>query len=184
MSTLRRAFLVAALPVVALAGEIPPPAYQLAGMSSGVPSTVLFSLALQESGTKLNGKTIPWPWTLNIAGAPYRFATRSAACTALLMGINEFGAKRVDVGIGQVNIGWNGHRFESPCHALDPYRNLTVSAQILSEWYAETGDWTAAAGKYHRPAGGKPAARYRASFERQLKRVQGNQAQDLLVTSQ
>lgn len=166
------------------AAETPPPAYQLAAQTVGIPSTVLFSLALQESGTKLNGRRIPWPWTLNIAGESYRFATRSAACTALLLGIQDAGAKRVDAGIGQVNIGWNGHHFKSPCDALDPYQNLLVSAEILRGWYDQTGDWTAAAGKYHRPAGGEPAARYRIAFSEQLQRVLGEDKTTLVVANQ
>lgn len=174
---------LSALVNTALAAETPPPAYQLAGQTVGVPSTVLFSLALQESGTTLNGRRIPWPWTLNIAGEPYRFATRSAACTALLLGIQEAGAKRVDAGIGQVNIGWNGHHFKTPCDALEPYQNLLVSAEILRGWYDQTGDWTAAAGKYHRPAGGEPAARYRVAFSEQLRRVLGDDA-TLVVANQ
>lgn len=163
------------------AAELPPPAYQLAGFTAGVPGVVLFSLALQESGTKIRGRVLPWPWTLNVAGASYRFATREAACTALLIGIHEAGAKRVDAGIGQVNIGWNGHHFREPCEALDPYRNLSVSAEILKGWYDQTGNWTEAAGRYHRPAGGAPAARYRTAFDQHLRRVLGNDSTSLLV---
>lgn len=183
MKTLASLALTGFLAPAIFAAETPPPAYQLAAQSVGVPSTVLFSLALQESGTRLNGRYIPWPWTLNIAGEPFRFASRSAACTALLIGIREAGAKRVDAGIGQLNIGWNGHHFNSPCDALDPYQNLLVSAQILRGWYDETGDWTAAAGKYHRPAGGEPAARYRQAFGKQLQRVVGDKLTTLVVTN-
>ena len=59
----------------AYAAEIPPPAYQLIALPAGVPSEVLYSVALQESGTRLRGQLVPWPWTLNVAGAGYRFAT-------------------------------------------------------------------------------------------------------------
>ncbi|MBS0291022.1 MAG: lytic transglycosylase domain-containing protein, partial [Proteobacteria bacterium] len=34
-------------------------------------------------------------------------------------------------------------------------------------------DWLLAIGRYHRPAGGEPAARYRRSVSRHLARVQG-----------
>ena len=66
------------------ADELPPPAYQLAAHDADIPSTVLFAIALQESGIRVRGRLLPWPWTLNIAGTPYRFATRQAACHALL----------------------------------------------------------------------------------------------------
>lgn len=155
------------------AAELPPPAYQLAGHAAQVPSAVLYAIALQESGVPLRGRLRPWPWSLNVAGESYRFTNRRAACSALLLAVHEVGAKRVDVGLGQVNLGWNGHRFDSPCAALDPRRNLQVTAQILREQRERSSDWVTAAGRYHRPAGGAPAARYQASFRRHLARVRG-----------
>lgn len=164
------------------AAEVPPPAYQLAAYAASIPSEVLYSVALQESGAKLRGQLVPWPWTLNVAGAGYRFATRADACTALLIALTQAGAKRVDVGLGQVNMGWNGHRFNStnPCDALNPYKNLAITAQILAEQRALGGDWITVAGRYHRPAGGAPAANYRKAFAKHLSRVTGIQ---LLVTN-
>ena len=91
--------------------EVPPPAYQLIALPAGVPSEVLYSVALQESGTRLRGQIVPWPWTLNVAGAGYRFATRSDACRALMIALQTAGPNRVDVGLGQTNIGANGHRY-------------------------------------------------------------------------
>ncbi|TNF83479.1 lytic transglycosylase domain-containing protein [Pseudomonas sp. ICMP22404] len=156
----------------ALADEFPPPAYQLAAHGADIPSTVLFAIALQESGIRVRGRLLPWPWTLNIAGTPYRFANRQAACQALLQALARHNATRIDAGLGQTNLGYHGQRFSSPCEALDPYRNLAVTAELLREQHAATGDWVLAAGRYHRPAGGAPAARYRTGFSRQLKRLQ------------
>ncbi|WKW30659.1 lytic transglycosylase [Pseudomonas viridiflava] len=158
----------------ALADELPPPAYQLAAHDADIPSTVLFAIALQESGISVRDRLLPWPWTLNIAGTPYRFANRQAACHALLEALTQHDATRVDAGIGQTNLGYHGQRFSSPCEALDPYRNLAVTAALLREHHAATGDWVLAAGRYHRPAGGAPAARYRAGFSRQLERLQAS----------
>ena len=158
--------------LAAQADELPPPAYQLAAQDAGIPSTVLFAIALQESGVRVRSRLLPWPWTLNIAGTPFRFATRQAACRALLQALTRHDTKRVDVGLGQTNLGYQGQRFSSPCEALDPYRNLAVTAVLLQEHHAATGDWVSAAGRYHRPAGGTPAARYRAGFSRQLERLQ------------
>ncbi|WP_349571126.1 lytic transglycosylase domain-containing protein [Azotobacter salinestris] len=154
---------------------IPPPAYQVAVAGTGVPSQVLYSVALQESGTPLRGQLIPWPWTLNVAGRSLRFKNRSAACSALLQALRTVNPRLVDVGLGQVNIGWNGHRFKEPCEGLDPYRNLAVTAEILQEHKQASGsdDWIGVAGRYHRPAGGAPAARYRQSFAKHLTRVAG-----------
>ncbi len=159
--------------------ETPPPAYQLAAYQAGIPSEVLYSVALQESGTRLRGRgpqLVPWPWTLNVAGAGYRFATRADACTALLVALQTVGPKRVDAGLMQINMGWNGHRFgvgAPPCSALDPYKNLKVGTDILAELRAQGGDWINVAGRYHRPAGGAPAAKYRELFAKHLSRVTG-----------
>lgn len=155
------------------AGETPPPAYQLIALPAGVPSEVLYSIALQESGTRLRGRLVPWPWTLNVAGNGYRFANRSDACGALLHALRTAGSHRVDVGLGQTNLGANGHRYNSPCEGLDPHKNLAVTARILAEHKSKGGDWITAAGRYHRPAGGEPAARYRRAFTKHLNRVIG-----------
>ena len=172
MATLRLSSLVLMLMTLATqAAELPPPAYQLAAQGADIPSTVLFAIALQESGLRVRGRLLPWPWTLNIAGVPYRFVTRQAACQALLKALAQHEPKRIDVGLGQTNLGYQGQHFSSPCEALDPYRNLAVTAALLREHHAVTGDWVLAAGRYHRPAGGAPAARYRAGFSRQLERL-------------
>ncbi|WHS57675.1 lytic transglycosylase [Pseudomonas sp. G2-4] len=172
MATPRLSGLTLMLTVLAAqAEELPPPAYQLVAHDADIPSTVLFAIALQESGIRVHGRLLPWPWTLNIAGIPYRFTTRAAACDALLQTLARHNAKRVDVGLGQTNLGFHEQRFSSPCEALDPYRNLAVTAALLQEHHAATGDWVSAAGRYHRPVGGAPAARYRAGFSRQLERL-------------
>lgn len=166
------------LSVVLLAGnawgvEDPPAAYKAIGIRHGVPPVVLYSVALQESGTRLRGQLVPWPWTLNVAGTGYRFATRADACQALMIAIVKAGPARVDVGLGQTNIRYNGHRYRYPCEGLDPYKNLAVTAQILAEQKAKGGTWIDAAGRYHRPAGGAPAAKYRSYFTKHLSRVTG-----------
>ena len=162
------------LVILAARAEVPPPAYRLAAHAAGIPSAVLFAIALQESGMHIRGRLLPWPWTLNIAGKAQRFATRQAACRALLQALAEHDAKRIDSGLGQINFGYHGQRFSSPCEALDPYRNLKVAASLLREQHDATGDWVKAAGRYHRPAGGAPAARYRAGFARHLQQVTGS----------
>ncbi|MCO8163872.1 lytic transglycosylase domain-containing protein [Pseudomonas sp. 21LCFQ010] len=167
------ALLLALLTTPGRAQEIPPPAYHVAAHAASVPSDVLYALAMQESGTALRGRLIPWPWTLNVATVAYRYPTRAAACSALQQAIAEVGAKRVDAGLGQLNIGWQRQRLAHPCDALDPYLNLSIAAQILAEHKPKSANWIEAAGRYHRPAGGRPAQRYRESFARHLKRIRG-----------
>jgi hypothetical protein len=165
----RAACLLAALYMGAVQGQVAPPAaYRVAGASAGVPPDVLFAVALQESGLKLHGKLIPWPWTLNVAGDPRRFRNRRAACAALSAALVDTPATRVDVGLVQINVGFHAHRVGRPCDLLDPYRNLEIAATILREQHASGEDWLLAAGRYHRPAGGAPAARYRQGVQQHL----------------
>lgn len=156
------------------AQEVPPPAYQLAAHEAGIPSAVLYAVALQESGVTLRGRLVPWPWTLNVAGQARRFQTREAACANLRRALREVPRTRIDVGLGQVNVGYQAERFDHPCDLLDPYRNLAIAATILREHHTPGEDWLLAIGRYHRPAGGAPAARYRRSVHQHLARVQGS----------
>jgi hypothetical protein len=157
----------------ATAQEAPPPAYQLAAHDAGIPSAVLFAIALQESGAVLRGRLIPWPWTLNVAGAPYRYATREEACAALRRALEQVPSTRIDVGLGQVNVGYQGTRVRQPCELLNPYRNLAITAAILREHHDPGEDWLLAVGRYHRPAGGPLAALYQRKVHWHLARVLG-----------
>ncbi|VFR32145.1 Soluble lytic murein transglycosylase and related regulatory proteins (some contain LysM/invasin domains) [plant metagenome] len=168
----------AALAGMSSAQEIPPPAYQLAAQRAGIPSTVLYAVALQESGTRVNGRLIPWPWSLNVAGASRRFASRAEACAGLRSALREVPPTRIDAGLGQINLGYQKHRYRQPCDLLDPYRNLAIAAEILKEQHTPGEDWLVAIGRYHRPAGGAPAARYRRSVNQHLARVLGESRLD------
>lgn len=159
--------------LAALAREVPPPAYQLAAHRADVPAAVLYAVALQESGAMLRGRLIPWPWTLNVAGRAERYATRADACAGIRRALARTPANRIDAGLGQVNLGYHAHRYAHPCDLLDPYRNLAIAAEILQEQHTPGEDWLVAIGRYHRPAGGAPAARYRRSVHQHLTRVLG-----------
>lgn len=165
-------------PMIVAAQEVPPPAYQRAAQRADIPSAVLYAVALQESGVILRGRLVPWPWTLNVAGTPRRYATRASACAGLRQSLVSTPAQRIDVGLGQVNLGYHAHRYVQACELLDPYRNLAVAADILREQHTAGEDWLLAIGRYHRPAGGEPAARYRRSVRRHLTRVIGVNASD------
>ncbi|MFC3105430.1 transglycosylase SLT domain-containing protein [Salinisphaera aquimarina] len=153
-----------------------PAAYTNAAHAHQVPPVMLYALSLTESATTLSFGRRPWPWTLNIAGSGERYATRAAACQALTTALTH--TKIVDVGISQLNVHWQktlfsaGGRFADPCAALNPYANLDAAAAILYHCHQrQGGSWIDAAGCYHRPAGGAPAARYRAAFKRELARL-------------
>ncbi|HFH4040236.1 lytic transglycosylase [Achromobacter pulmonis] len=157
------------------AQEIPPPAYQLAAQRANIPSTVLYAVALQESGVRRGGRIVPWPWSLNVAGQSRRYASRAQACAGVRQALREVPPTRIDVGLGQINLGYHPHRYRQPCDLLDPYENLRIAADILKEQHTPGEDWLLAVGRYHRPAGGAPAARYRRSVSQHLQRVLGPQ---------
>jgi hypothetical protein len=151
-----------------------PPAYQFAARQAGVPASVLYAIALQESGARFNkNRLAPWPWTLNVAGRAERYATYRDACAGLYRALSRAPAKRIDAGLGQINLGYHAHRYEAPCELLDPYRNLAIAAEILKEHHAPGEDWLLAIGRYHRPAGGVLADRYRQNVSRHLRRLSG-----------
>ncbi|AZF53202.1 lytic transglycosylase [Pseudomonas sp. R4-34-07] len=170
------AILVLAAALLGTAGltarELPPPAYQLAAAQAQVPPNLLYAVALQESGRAMNGRLVPWPWTLNVAGKSRRYGTRREACADLREVLQVTPATRVDVGLGQLNAGYQRHRVRQPCELLEPYRNLRLAATILREQYNPNQSWLMAAGRYHRPAGGAPAARYRQRIGKHLARLE------------
>lgn len=149
-----------------------PPAYRLIAEQERVPAESLYSLAMAESTRKTAAGARPWPWTLNVAGKGYHYETREEAWQALLGFMRRYPLKRIDVGIAQVNLGWNGQYFSSFRDAFDPHTNLRAAARILRACYdARPGSWIRAAGCYHHPAGGKPAASYMATVRRKLSQI-------------
>lgn len=156
-----------------------PVAYQAAALKARIPAGVLFAVALQESGMRWRGQLIPWPWTLNVAGSAYRFQSRSDACAALEAAHYNWAKTQIDVGLGQINLGYHGHRVQKPCDLLDAYRNLAICASILREHHREGDDWLVAVGRYRRPAGGAVAARYRQRVEQHLARLTSDGASSL-----
>lgn len=155
-----------------------PAAYVVAAENNAIPPAVLYAVASTESLVSLDQGPRPWPWTLNVAGESMRFGDRASACAALVDALKE--TRLVDVGIAQLNYRWQpqlfgeGQRFADPCAGLDPYANLDEAANLIRKHYEISGDWVMAAGRYHRPAGGKPAARYRDNVREVLARLGTN----------
>jgi hypothetical protein len=138
-----------------------------------MPPAVLYAVALQESGMRVQGHFVPWPWTLSVAGKPQRYATRDQACAGLRQALTRISPYRIDAGLGQINVGYHAQRYRQPCELLDPYQNLAIAAEILHAQRLPGAGWLHAIGRYHRPAGGKHAARYRRSVWRHLARLLG-----------
>ncbi len=147
-------------------------AYREIAAAERVPAESLYSLAMAESTRSTAWGAKPWPWTINVAGRGYHYDTREEAFAALLGFMQRWPLKNIDVGLAQVNLGWNGHFFATYRDAFDPYTNLRAAARILRACYdARPGSWLQAAGCYHHPAGGRHAATYMAIVRRKLSQI-------------
>ena len=67
--------------------EAVPADYRSVAAESGIPYTLLYAVALTESGQQMTSTQVyrPWPWTLNVAGQGYFFESRQAAWQALMV---------------------------------------------------------------------------------------------------
>jgi hypothetical protein len=149
-----------------------PVGYRTISAEHGIPSTVLYAVALTESGKQvaMTGGYRPWPWTLNVGGDGYFYATRLEAWQALRDWLDQ-GKRSIDIGLMQVNWRYHQERLGDPWQALDPYHNLRVGANILQDCYATERDWWASVGCYHAPANPEHADRYRRRVLSRWQRV-------------
>jgi len=147
-----------------------PPGYVLMGQRSGVPPMILYGVALQESAKLFGNHALPWPWTLNVQGAPKRYATYAAAVAGMRAYLAA-GIRNVDTGLMQVNWGYHREKLLDPARALDPYPNIAVGSQILRAHHAATGNWYTAVGRYHSPGNAERAAKYAELVYRRMAQV-------------
>jgi len=138
-------------------------AIQTAARQIEVPENVLRAVALAESGRSDQGQMRPWPWAVNAAGKGSWFPTREDART-YAQGVLATGSRNLDIGCFQLNHRWHGGKFPTLDAMFDPLENARQAAAFLADLYAETGDWTLAAGAYHSRTPDL-ADRYRKRFE-------------------
>lgn len=164
----RRAFLTLASTALVFSGptfaatQVVPPGYVRVAKEFGIPPAIFFGVAYQESKMRFGNTALPWPWTLNVEGKPYRYRTRLEAERDLMRFLNA-GKRSIDIGLCQVNWKYNGLRLGDPRKGLDPYWNMRVSASILREHFDATGDWFTAVGMYHNQANKERARKYATS---------------------
>ena len=147
-----------------------PAGYIQTGQAESVPPLILYGVALQESAQLFGNRVLPYPWTLNVAGAPHRFTNFNAAVAALRANVMR-GITSVDCGLMQVNWRYHNEKLGNFQQALDPYPNLRAGALILRQAYARTGDWFKAVGHYHSPENPVRANAYAHGVVRRMKKV-------------
>lgn len=133
-----------------------PSMYEDVAREEKVPLSLFYALVLNESrsvvDSKGNRRVLPWPWTINHRGVGHYFQTKQEAVSYASRLLAK-GEKLFDVGLGQINWYYHGHKFSSLSSAFDPKTNLTVAAKFLREQYErkECSTWKLAIGCYHRP---------------------------------
>jgi hypothetical protein len=139
--------------------------------AAGIPRPVLRALTRTETGRSRGGALQPWPWTVNMEGAGHWFDTRAEAL-AFVEREQARGARSFDVGCFQINHRWHGQHFASVDAMFDPATNAAYAARFMRELFAETGDWSRAAGFYHSRTP-EFVERYRTRFDRLLAAAEG-----------
>ena len=147
--------------------KVIPQEYTRVAARYSVPASILYAVALAESGYTKAGIYNPWPWTLNIEGRAKRFEQADEALTSLLRSIRA--GKHVDIGIMQVNSRWHHHRVNSLGELLNPYINLTKGAEILKEQRKRSKSWWEAVGRYHAPGNDAKSLRRAARYRNRVK---------------
>jgi len=164
--------LIALWAPAAFAGATVPAGYASAARAHGVPADIFYAVALTESGKIVDRFRTrrPWPWTLNVGGTGYFYASREDAHRALVHFLDQ-GKRSIDIGLMQVNWRWHRDKLGDPWQALDPDHNLQVGAKILASCDREGRDRWAAVGCYHAPNNPKSATRYRKNVAAHWRRI-------------
>lgn len=116
----------------------------------GLDPALLYALTLVESRRAIAPEMIgPWPWVIRTPTGGYWFNSRERAEQGLEAVLAKWPAKRVDVGIAQVNVGWHANRFDDPVKLLGMEYNLEIAAGILADAIDSTRDTVIGVGRYH-----------------------------------
>ena len=129
---------------------------------TGVPLSVLHTIAQTETGPSSGDALRPWPWTVNMQGKGVWFDTEDQARAYVFRHFKQ-GARNFDVGCFQINYRWHGQAFNSIEEMFDPLINARYAAEFLGDLYSELGDWAQAADTYHSRTQ-KSADRYMAHY--------------------
>lgn len=114
---------------------------------------LLLAVALMETGKVGRHVATPQPYAIRTAQGSIFPESKHAAVAALnstLAGMRPADLRTVDVGLMQINLGWQGHRIDRVEDLFEPARNLELGATILSEMIATApGDLELGVGRYH-----------------------------------
>lgn len=118
-----------------------------AEMEWKLPPGLLIAIGKVESGRRIAGRSVAWPWTIN-AGGGHFFGAKTLAVSRVLE-LQASGVRSIDVGCFQVNLLHHSAAFPNLEDAFDPRANATYAARFLHSLHRRTGSWDGAIALYH-----------------------------------
>lgn len=111
-----------------------------------LPLQLLLAVAYVESTKK--STSMPWPWTVNLAGNSKYFMTKIEAINFVKNQLNE-GKTNIDIGCMQINYKYHSKAFDSVAEMFDPLHNVAYATTFLLSLYERFGTWSDAIRYYH-----------------------------------
>ena len=134
--------------VISHTGNICDPLIRRYEAAHGIPHKLLTAISLVESGRKVQGSIVAWPWTINANGKPYVFASKGQAIS-MVRKLRQIGITSIDVGCMQVNLKQHPEAFSTLDAAFDPETNIAYAAKFLKAKQKNKGSWVNAVAHYH-----------------------------------
>ena len=149
--------------------------YQYYASKHGISVEVLYAVTLLERGVeRAVGYTSPWPFVIRASDSRYYADSEDEAKEALKLYLEKYGV-HLDVGLGQTNLRWNGHRVSDPSDLLNVDVALDVTGQILQEAIRSTSDRELGIGRYYTWSNNKAAKRYGRKVLSAVKKITNEQ---------
>lgn len=117
---------------------------------NNMPKHLLTAISKVESGQyhRATKQFNAWPWTINVNGTGYRFATKTEAVHQVSQ-LMARGVKNIDIGCMQVNLRHHPKAFHDIEAAFDPHTNIEYGARYLTALKSDLGSWHKAVAYYH-----------------------------------
>lgn len=119
-----------------------------AELHAEMPKRVMGTIALVESGRAIGKQVVPWPWSINVGGNGYYYASKGEAIEAV-RAFTAAGQHSIDVGCMQINLLAHPAAFDSLDTAFEPAANAEYAARFLRTLYQQSGRVSAAMTAYH-----------------------------------
>lgn len=113
-----------------------------------IPENLLLSIALTESGRKVDNKFFPWPWAVNVKGKGYFLKNKQQLVSFANYNLKKK-IKNFDLGCMQINYYYHGHKFKNIANMIEPKINVSWAGKFLINLKAKHKTWDEAISRYH-----------------------------------